>query len=341
MIRIPNKITINLINFSFMANSKSIVCEINKKESGKRLDQALTSLTRNLSRSQIKLLLVKGNIKKSNIEFKDVSYKVKEGDKFEILLPLKKNYSKFIPQNIPIDIVYEDKDIIVLNKESGIVTHPAPGNENGTIVNALLFYTNNKLSRFGDSTRPGIVHRLDKETSGLLVVAKNNLAHNVLAKQFKDHSINRKYLALVWGFPKLKIIKGYIARHKIHRKKMTLVENKKGKYSETQIKINKKFKLCSLIECELKTGRTHQVRVHLNSIGNPLVGDKIYGKNKTNSSFKIKDNYNKFLLIKNFNRQALHAYVLGFKHPKTQKYIEFKSDLPQDFSNLLNYLSKY
>ena len=122
---------------------------------------------------------------------------------------------------------------------------------------------------------------------------------------------------------------------------MTLVENKKGKYSETQIKINKKFKLCSLIECELKTGRTHQVRVHLNSIGNPLVGDKIYGKNKTNSSFKIKDNYNKFLLIKNFNRQALHAYVLGFKHPKTQKYIEFKSDLPQDFSNLLNYLSKY
>jgi len=324
-----------------MTNLKSIICEINKKESGKRLDQALTNLTRNLSRSQIKLLLIKGNIKKSNIEFKDASYKVKEGDKFVILPPAKENYSKFLPQNIPINIIYEDEDIIVLDKESGIVTHPAPGNENSTIVNALLFHAKNKLSRFGETSRPGIVHRLDKETSGLLVVAKNNLAHTELAKQFKDHTINRRYIALVWGLPQSKLIKGYIGRHKIHRKKMTLTENQTGKYSETHIKINKKFKVCTLIECKLETGRTHQIRVHLNSIGNPIIGDKVYGVNKNNSFLKIKDNYNKFLLLKNFNRQALHAYFIGFKHPKTEKYMEFKSDLPSDFFNLLNYLAKY
>ena len=323
-----------------MLEKKNIICKISKKESGKRLDIALTSLSKNLSRSQIKLLLVKGKIKKSNIQFDDASYKVKEGEKFEIINPDQKELSKFIAKNIPINIIYEDRDIIVINKQPGLVTHPAPGNDNNTLVNALLFYTKNKLSKIGESNRPGIVHRLDKDTSGLLVVAKNNYAHEELSIQFKKHTIKRKYFSLVWGLPKKKFINGFIGRHRVNRKKMSMVNKNNGKYSETHIKILKNLEICSLIECELKTGRTHQIRVHLNSIGNSVVGDKIYG-NKKKLTKKNDSNYYKFLILNNAYRQALHAYFIGFNHPVTKKYIEFKSDLPQDFSNLLNYLSKY
>lgn len=320
---------------------KIIICKINKKESGKRLDLALTNLTSNLSRSQIKLLLVNGNIKKSNTEFRSASYKVKFGEKYEICISDRKEYSKFLPQDIPIEIIYEDIDIIIINKHSGIVTHPAPGNNDNTLVNALLYHTNNKLSKIGETSRPGIVHRLDKETSGLIVIAKNNFAHSELSKQFKDHTIKRKYYSLVWGIPEKKLIKGFIGRHKINRKKMSLVDSRHGKYSETQIKIIKNFQICSLIECQLKTGRTHQVRVHLDSIGHSLVGDKVYGKNKINKFRKEKNNSPRFLLLKNFHRQALHAYFLGFIHPTSKKYVEFKSKLPADFLDLLNNISKY
>ncbi|MBI29546.1 MAG: RNA pseudouridine synthase [Pelagibacteraceae bacterium] len=323
-----------------MTNFKKIICKINKNHTGQRLDQALTGLSKNLSRSQIKILLDNGNIKKSNKEFYDASYKVKYGEKFYMNIPLA-HEDKFKSQKIPLDIIFEDEDIIVVNKKVGMVMHPAPGNKENTLVNALLHHTKNKLSGFGLTNRPGIVHRIDKDTSGLVVVAKNDYSHLSLSKQFKEHTINRKYHALVWGLPKKNKITGYIGRHKIKRNRMTLNNNQVGRYSETHIKIIKYFNLCSLIECKLLTGRTHQIRVHLSSINNPLVGDKVYGKNKINKFLKNQKNINKSLILKNFSRQALHAGLLGFIHPKTKKYNEFIADLPKDFSYLLDYLTKY
>ena len=313
---------------------------IDKSQTNKRLDQVLTKLIGKYSRSQIKILLQNKNVKISNKIIINASYKVKEGEIFNVKIP-KIIPSNFEPQKIPLNIIYEDNDLLVINKPPGIVTHPAPGNQNNTLVNALLYHTKNNLSSINDSNRPGIVHRLDKDTSGLLVVAKNNLSHFNLSKQFKEHSIIRKYYAIVWGMPQNQIIKGYIQRHKINRKKMALNLTNNGKYSETFIKINKSFEICSLIECTLKTGRTHQVRVHMNYIGYPLIGDKHYGKNKTSKFGKDKKNFNKFLLLKNFPRQALHAYMIGFTHPTSKKMLEFKSELPEDMLKLLEYIFKY
>ena len=265
---------------------------------------------------------------------------LKTGEEYYLKI-LKPKEEKFEAENIPLDIVYEDEEIIIINKISGIVTHPAPGNYNGTLVNALLNHTQNNLSNINDSNRPGIVHRLDKETSGLMVVAKNNESHLNLAEQFKDHSISRKYKAIVWGIPNRKIIEGYIERHKINRKKMSLNQNEKGKYSKTNIKLISSYEIASLIECKLETGRTHQVRLHMTSINSPIIGDKIYGKSKINQFGKDKKTFNKFLILKNFSRHALHAFHLGFKHPKTNDYIEFNNDIPQDMKNLLNLIVKY
>lgn len=313
---------------------------INKSQANNRLDQALTKLIDKYSRSQIKILLQNKNVKKSNKIIINTSYKVKEGEIFYIKIP------KLIPlsiksQKIPLNIVYEDNDLLVINKPAGIVTHPAPGNQKNTLVNALLYHTKNKLSSVNNSNRPGIIHRLDKDTSGLLVIAKNNHSHFDLAKQFKEHSITRKYYAIVWGIPINQIIKGYIQRHKINRKKMALNKKNNGKYSETLIKIKKSFGICSLIECTLNTGRTHQIRVHMNSINFPLVGDRLYGKNKTKKFSKDKKNFNKYLLLINFQRQALHAYKLNFTHPRSKKRLEFRTNLPEDMLKLLEFTFKY
>jgi 23S rRNA pseudouridine1911/1915/1917 synthase len=222
-----------------------------------------------------------------------------------------------------------------------MITHPAPGNSSNTLVNALLHHTNNNLSSINKNNRPGIIHRLDKNTSGLLVIAKNNEAYFNLSDQFKDHSIVRKYYAIVWGVPQNQIIKGYIERNKINRKKMSFSRNKKGKYSETIINLKKNYGICSLIECTLKTGRTHQIRLHMTYINSPLIGDQVYGKNKVSRYIKNVQNNNKFFYLKNFNRQALHAYNLGFIHPTTKKYIEFKSKIPEDLLKLLEFVVKY
>ena len=313
---------------------------INKEQNQIRLDQALSKLS-NFSRSQIKILIKNGNIKRNEDDKSDIesSYKVKQGEKYTLKIA-NKNEEKFEPEDIPLDILYEDEDIIIVNKQAGIVMHPAPGNNNGTMVNALLNYTNNSLSNINSKNRPGIVHRLDKETSGLVVIAKNNFSHLRLADQFKEHTITRKYKAIVWGVPDNRIIEGYMERHRINRKLMSL-SNKSGKYSKTHIKLIKSFKIASLIECKLETGRTHQVRVHMTSINSPLIGDKTYGKNKITQFSKNKDALNKFLILQNFKRQALHAFHLGFKHPKTNDYIEFNKDIPDDMKNLLDLIVKY
>ena len=312
---------------------------INKEQKKNRLDLALAKLS-GLTRSQIKILLNNEKVSRNQIIIKDGSYKVKIDEKYTLNLMLQKN-EKFEPENIPLEIIFEDKDLIIINKASGIVTHPAPGNSHGTLVNALLNYSKNNLSNINDSNRPGIVHRLDKETSGLMVIAKNNESHIKLSEQFKSHSISRKYTAIVWGVPNSQSIEGYIERHHVNRKKMSLNKNEKGKYSHTKIKLLQSFEIASLIECTLKTGRTHQIRVHLTSINNPIVGDKIYGKNKVLNFRKNKNTFNKFLILKNFGRQALHAHHLGFKHPKTNKYIEFNNVPPIDMKNLLNLILKY
>ena len=312
---------------------------INKEQNLQRLDQALAKLS-DSTRSQIKILINKGNILKDGEVFKDASYKVKQNEKFIIQLQISEN-TRFQPENIPLDIVYEDSELMVVNKVSGMVTHPAPGNNYGTLVNALLNYNKENLSDINEKSRPGIIHRLDKETSGLLVVAKNNKSHINLAQQFKEHTISRKYKAIVWGVPNNQKIEGYIERHKINRKKMSLNQNGKGKFSKTKLKLIQSFKIASLIECKLETGRTHQIRVHMTSINSSIVGDKIYGKNNKNKFSKDPKTYNKFLILQNFNRQALHAYHLGFIHPKTEKYIEFNEDLPSDISDLLKLLAKY
>jgi len=312
---------------------------INKEQNLHRLDQALAKLS-DSTRSQIKILINKGNIFKDGEVFKDASYKVKQNDKFIIQSQISEE-TRFQPENIPLDIVYEDNELMVVNKVSGMVTHPAPGNNYGTLVNALLNYNKENLSDINEKSRPGIIHRLDKETSGLLVVAKNNKSHINLAQQFKEHTISRKYKAIVWGIPNNQKIEGYIERHKINRKKMSLNKNGKGKFSKTKIKLIQSFKIASLIECKLETGRTHQIRVHMTSINSSIVGDKIYGKNRKNQFAQDPKTYNKFLLLQNFKRQALHAYHLGFIHPKTEKYIEFNEDLPSDISDLLKLLAKY
>ena len=312
---------------------------INKEQNLQRLDQALAKLS-DSTRSQIKILINKGNILKDGVVFKDASYKVKQNEKFIIQLQISED-TRFQPENIPLDIVYEDSELMVVNKVSGMVTHPAPGNNYGTLVNALLNYNKENLSDINEKNRPGIIHRLDKETSGLLVVAKNNKSHINLAQQFKEHTISRKYKAIVWGVPNNQKIEGYIERHKINRKKMSLNKNGKGKFSKTKLKLIQSFKIASLIECKLETGRTHQIRVHMTSINSSIVGDKIYGKNNKNKFSKDPETYNKFLILQNFKRQALHAYHLGFIHPKTKKYIEFNEDLPSDISDLLKLLAKY
>ena len=265
---------------------------------------------------------------------------VKEGVIFTISIP-QIIPSSYKPENIPLDIKYEDDDIIVVNKVAGMVTHPASSNKSSTLVHALLNHTKNKLSSINQNNRPGIVHRIDKDTSGLLVIAKNNLSHVHLSDQFKSHSIVRKYYAIVWGVPQNQIIKGYIERNKINRKKMSFNKKKKGKYSETIINLKKNYNICSLIECTLKTGRTHQIRLHMTYINSPLIGDQVYGKNKISRYIKNAQNNNKFFYLKNFNRQALHAYNLGFIHPTTKKYIEFKSKIPEDMLKLLEFIVKY
>ena len=313
---------------------------INKQLSSQRLDKVLVSELEGYSRTQIKTLILNGNVCLDEKKIKDPSYITKENENYFINIILKQE-KKHSAENIDLNIIFEDKDLIVINKPPNLVMHPAPGNESGTLVNALMHYTNNQLSNLDDNSRPGIVHRLDKDTSGILVVAKNNNVHINLAEQFKEHTISRRYKAIVWGTPDNQSIEGYIERNRKNRKKMSLNNKGFGKYSKTDIKLEKTFGIASLVDCHLHTGRTHQIRLHLTSKNSPIIGDKIYGKSKINQFGKDKNTFNKFMILKNFERQALHAYHLGFDHPSSKKRMNFDIEIPEDFKNLIELLLKY
>ena len=307
-----------------------------------RLDKFLQSKLNNLSRNRIQNLIRNGNVKLNNEKNFEVSKKIKDRDKIEITFPFPET-TKIKPQKISLNILYDDDDLIIVNKPPGLVVHPGAGNFEKTLVNALLFIYKNKLSGIGGILRPGIVHRLDKDTSGVLVVAKNDFAHINLSKQFSDHTIKRKYDALIWG--SLRPLNGKIVeritRSKRNRKLMG-VNPFKGKISVTNYKTLEIYKnlnipKISLIECSLETGRTHQIRVHMNFKGNPIIGDQSYGK-KIKKFRNIDPDLQK--QIKNLNRQLLHAKSLGFVHPRTKKEVFFEVERPDDFNNLIKRLKK-
>lgn len=287
-----------------------------------RIDKFIANVASDLTRSRIQGLISDGNITVNDKVVK-ANYKVREQDIIKILIP------DAVPVDIPaedisLDIVYEDDDILIVNKPKGMVVHPAPGHYTGTLVNALMYHCKDNLSGINGELRPGIVHRIDMDTTGLLVVCKNDKAHNFVAEQLKKHSITRKYQAIVYNAFKDEegVVEGNIGRHPNDRKKMTITPN--GKEAITHYKALKNMGKYTLIECQLETGRTHQIRVHMSSINHPLLGDEIYGPK--NCPFKLQG-------------QVLHAKTLGFIHPTTKEYMEFDSELPAYFTKLIDTLS--
>lgn len=314
-----------------------ITPEVTAAEVKLRIDKYLAQKFTDMSRSQIQRLIAGGNVVLEDLIIADNSYKVHLGDSFTITVPPPQE-AEPQAENIELDIAYEDDDLIVINKPAGMTVHPAPGAYSGTLVNALLFHCRDNLSGIGGIKRPGIVHRIDRETSGLLVVAKNDTAHRFLSEQFAEHSIERTYYAVVYDVPSPLNgrIEGYIGRSKFDRKKMAIVTGG-GKFAATNYKTLQVFgKAAALVQCNLETGRTHQIRVHLSSIGNALIGDKVYVKSKKTAvalPLEIKT------YVNNFPRQALHAKSLGFIHPRSKKFMQFDSELPQDMRELIEKLS--
>ena len=292
-------------------------------DSGKRLDVFVCEYTE-LTRNAVQKLIEKENVflNGNKANKKD---RLCEGDTVEITID-EPTPCDAIPQNIPIDIVYEDNDVIIVNKPKGMVVHPAPGNPDGTLVNALLYHTGSRLSGINGVIRPGIVHRIDKDTSGLLMVAKNDAAHVFLAQQIKDHSFSRTYHTIAFGNIKEDefTVDKPIGRHPVDRKKMAVVDT--GKEAFTSFKVLERFNGYTYLEATLKTGRTHQIRVHLSSVGHSVLGDTVYNKNKN----KIETENAKLLC-----GQCLHAKTIGFVHPTTHEFMHFDSELPEYFKKIL------
>jgi len=310
--------------------------------SNTRIDKFLQLKLTHFSRTKIQKLIHEGFVKVNDKIVNETSKKIKNDDKVEIFFPPPKE-TNIKSTKMNLDILHEDDDIIVINKAPGVVVHPGAGNYEKTIVNGLLFHSKNNLSEIGGKLRPGIVHRIDKDTSGVIVVAKNDQAHIFLSKQFSEHSIKRIYESVIWG--SLRPLNGRINENisrNVRNRQLMAVSRNKGKKAITNYKTLKVFKninlpKISLVECKLETGRTHQIRVHMNFKGNPIVGDKSYGKTKIKFK-KIDKNVEKNL--KDFNRQALHAKSLGFIHPKTKREIFFEADRPKDFDLLIKSLKK-
>ncbi len=313
---------------------------VKEDEIDQRIDVYVANKQKELSRTRVKKLIINKKVKLNNLIIEDPSKKVIQGDSI-ILETIEENIKSLKPYNYNLKIVYEDDDIIVINKSSGISMHPGAGNYDNTIVNALINHNAKQLSDIGGDLRPGIVHRIDKDTSGLVVIAKNNYAHENLAKQFSKHTITRVYQALIWGKlrPQNGIIETLIKRSSKNRQLMEvgILKGKKAitKYNTIEVFENEKSPTLSLVECKLKTGRTHQIRVHMSHKSNNIVGDQKY-KKKFKRLKKVDESLNN--LIVSLKRQFLHAKILGFQHPKSEKYLEFDSVLPKELEIILNKL---
>ena len=296
--------------------------EITENEDGERIDKCLATLIDSLSRSYIQRLIKDEAVRVNGSPVKG-SYRVKQEDQLEFELP-EAVEPDIEPEDIPLDILYEDRDVIVVNKPKGMVVHPAAGHYSGTLVNALMYHCGKELSGINGCMRPGIVHRIDMDTTGSVIACKNDVAHNCIAEQLKEHSLTRRYVAICHGVLREDegTIDRPIGRHPMERKKMA-VNERNGKRAVTHYKVLQRFRDYTYIECRLGTGRTHQIRVHMASIGHPLLGDEVYSNRK--SPYKLQG-------------QTLHAKILGFRHPSTGEYIETEAPLPEYFEHLLKVL---
>ena len=304
---------------------KQLCLQVDSAYAGERIDKYLAEVMNDYSRSFLQKQLKDGNVS-VNEKTAKASLKVAEDDEVRIFIPENKE-PDIVPEDIPLDILYEDQQLLVVNKPKGMVVHPSAGHYSHTLVNALMFHCKDQLSGINGVLRPGIVHRIDMDTTGALVVCKTDLAHQSLAEQLKIHSITRKYRAIVHGRLKedFGTIEGTIGRHPTDRKKMA-INVKNGKPATTHYKVLERFDQFTYVECELETGRTHQIRVHMSSIGHPLLGDVVYGPKKS--------------AVPNLQGQTLHAMVLGFLHPVSNEYMEFTAPLPEYFEKLLKKLDQ-
>ncbi|MBV9548572.1 MAG: RluA family pseudouridine synthase [Alphaproteobacteria bacterium] len=311
-----------------------------ESHAGWRLDRFLTTALPEFSRARLQQLLGEGAVTRAGAKVKDPNHRVKAGDAYMVAVPPARP-TRPQGQDIPLAVVYEDKDLIVIEKPAGLVVHPAAGNPDGTLVNALIAHCGESLKGIGGEARPGIVHRLDKDTSGLLVAAKNERAMMSLAKQFANHTIERAYHALVWGAPRAAAgsVESQIGRSPFDRKRMAVLRSG-GKTARTNYKVLEKFgpperPFASLIECRLQTGRTHQIRVHLTHLGHPLIGDPQYGRTRQPPRARTPQEEVAYQAAAGFSRQALHAAILGFHHPSLHKTLRFQSPWPADFAVLV------
>ena len=299
-----------------------LLLEADQTCKGERLDKWISEQCDELTRNAVHKLIENGSVKVNDCT-PNKNYKLKGGEQISVIIP-EPEVLDVVPQDIPIDIVYEDDDLLIVNKPKGMVVHPAAGNPDGTLVNALLFHCRGRLSSINGVIRPGIVHRIDKLTSGLLIVAKNDNAHNKLAEQIKEHSFTREYQAICCGRFKEKngTVDAPIGRSKFDRKKMCVTEQN-SRHAVTHYEVLEEFGQYSLVRFRLETGRTHQIRVHCAYIGHPVLGDEVYGKP-----------------FKGIEGQCLHAKLIGFVHPTTDEYMEFDSELPEYFRKMLDKLKK-
>ena len=314
-----------------MGGQRTIEVRLEPGYAGWRLDRALAAAVPTLSRERLKALIRSGAVAAGANALRDPATKVRGDEDLKVEVP-EPTPAHNEPEDIPLRITFEDEQLLVVDKPAGLVVHPAAGNLDGTLVNALLHHCGGSLSGIGGVARPGIVHRIDKDTSGLLVVAKTDVAHEGLAKQFAAHSIDRRYLAIVNGVPCTAQgkVDAPLARSAANRKKIAIVEGSRGKRAVTHWRRITVLADAALVECRLETGRTHQVRVHMASIGHPLLGDPVYGRSgKT---------HGKLLKELQFHRQALHAAELGFTHPVTKRRLSFSSGMPPDMQELFNAL---
>lgn len=314
-----------------MQNQSGFTVFVDESDTGKRLDVVVASVISDCSRSYAAKLIVEGHIHVQG-ENKKPGYKVKAGEKIKAQVPAPTS-AIFEPEPIEIDILFEDEHLIVINKRAGIVVHPAPGHYSGTLVNALLHHCPD-IGTISGEIRPGIVHRLDKDTSGTLVIAKSSIIHEALSKQFKSRTIKKEYLALVHGEMAFDSgsINLSIGRHPVHRKRMSTKSNK-GREAETLWEVRERFKNATFVKIHLKTGRTHQIRVHCAAINHPVIGDRVYGTKKVESNL-----LNKVDLKEKVKRQMLHAWRLKIFHPALQKEMSFESPIPQDMKECIKTL---